>query len=49
MATDDQCGEADTEELRLAVVQDRALSDEHLGVTTVIDPVTPVMKLVART
>jgi len=44
-----QCGGADTEELRPAVVQFRALFNERLGVTTVTDPVMHVMKMVART
>ena len=44
-----QCGEANTEELRPAVVQFRALLDGHLGVTAVTDPVTPLMKTGART
>jgi len=48
MAARDQCGEADTEELRPAV-QFLALFDGHLGATTVTDPVTPGMEMVART
>jgi len=44
-----QWGEADTGELRPPVVQFRAPFDEHLGVTTATDQVTPVMNMVART
>ena len=45
----DQRGEADTEELRKAVVHFRALFDELLGVTTATDQVTPATKMVAQT
>ena len=45
----DQGGEADTEEIRPPVVQLRASFGEHLGVTTVTDQATTVMKMVART
>ncbi len=44
-----QRGEADTEELRKAVVHFRALFDELLGLTTATDQVTPATKMVAQT
>ena len=43
----DQRGQADTEELRKAVVHFRALFDELLGVATVADPARPVTKMAA--
>jgi hypothetical protein len=44
----DQRGEADTEELRKAVVHFRALFDELLGLAPATDQVTPATKMVAQ-